>query len=168
MRKNWWMSALVAVSLATVGVGCGGETEGSVDPSAPRSLISNYDDMTVVGEVDDNGVVTATARNASGHALLVLRVAGHRMEIAPSPGAPLAPWAGDVPPEVLAKNDLADWNLFASAYADGLRPEASRAGGITPQMLTAGTEGQMCIAAGGTTLQCAYWLYCRKHWCPLW
>ena len=46
--------------------------------------------------------------------------------------------------------------------------EGMLARGVTPQMISAGTDGQMCIAAGGTAMQCAYYLYCSRHWCPFW
>ena len=172
MRTNVFGLASVmsfAVAVTTLGVGCGGATtEGDVAPHA-ESVTTSYDKLTVVTERDARGVISATPKNAAGEAILVLRVEGDHIEIAPR-ASTLAPWSGSVPVDVAQANELTDWSYLAYAYAAGLRPEARAdgQGGIAPQMISAGTDGQMCIAAGGTTAQCAYWLYCSRHWCPLW
>lgn len=171
MRTNIFGLAQVvfAVAVTSLGVGCGGATDGSV-ATQEGTLTTTYDKLTVVAEMDERGVVRAAPQNADGETLLVLRVAGDRMEIEPRAGSTLAPWSGTIPAGVVQKNELSDWSYLAYAYASGLKPEprAATEGGVTPQMISAGTDGQMCIAAGGTAMQCAYYLYCSRHWCPFW
>jgi hypothetical protein len=160
-------SVLVALSLSSVIAGCAVETEPVA--SEGQALTSIYDGVTVVGERDGEGNVRAEPKNDRGESLLVLRVEGDRLTIEPRADQTVAPWSGTVPADVVTTNGLGDWSYLAYAYAQRVSPlEANGSGEIRPQMMSAGTDGQMCIAAGGTTMQCTYWLYCRKNWCPFW
>lgn len=171
MRTNVFglVSVMFAVSVTSL-VGCGGATTDEGVAVQHETLTTTYDKLTVVAEMNETGVVTATSKNTAGEALMVLRVVGDHIEITPRGASPLAPWSGTVPADALAENGLSDWSILAYAYASGFRPEVREGGqgGVAPQMISAGTDGTMCIAAGGTATQCAYWLYCSRHWCPFW
>lgn len=164
------VSLAVALVSASLAVGCAADP--AAEPgssSAPQALTSEFDGVSVVAESDARGVVHATPMNERGEPILVLTVEGDRLTIEPRADRSLAPWSGPVPAEARAAGDLADFSFIAYAYSARLSPAAppSTPGAVRPQM-QAGTDGQMCIAAGGTAMECAYWLYCRKHWCPLW
>jgi len=186
VHKGWFASMVVTFVVSSFGAGCAvASSEEGDAPAAPaasargaQALTSDYDGVTVVGERDAAGIVRAEARNAKGEALLVLRVEGERLVIDPRSDRSLAPWSGAVPAAATASNELSDWNYLAYAYSQRLSPapaggardtgDTAQAGAVQPQMMSAGTDGQMCIAAGGTAAECAYWLYCRRHWCPFW
>lgn len=162
-------SVLLVATLASFTVGCAAEAEPEPVEYAAQSLTTDYDGVTVVAERDAAGRVRVEPKNARGEVALVMTVEGGTLAIEPRAGATVRPWSGPVPSSASAKNHLEDWSFLAYAYAEGFSTPGSpsAATGIRPQM-AAGTDGQMCIAAGGTAMECAYYLYCRRHWCPFW
>jgi hypothetical protein len=66
--------------------------------------------------------------------------------------------------------ELEGWTYVAYAYSQHIAAPSSRGadGQVRPQMMSAGRDGDMCIAAGSTVMECAYWRYCSKNWCPFW
>jgi hypothetical protein len=162
-------SVLLVATLASFTVGCAADAEPEPVESVARSLTTDYEGVKVVAERDAAGRVRVEPKNARGEAALVMTVEGGTLTIEPGAGATVRPWSGPVPASASAENHLEDWSFVAYAYAEGFSsPGApSATTGIRPQM-AAGTDGQMCIAAGGTAMECAYYLYCRRHWCPLW
>lgn len=170
IRNGWFSSMVVTFVVSSFGAGCAVESEAPEAPArGAQALTSDYDGVTVVGERDDAAIVRAEARSAQGDALLLLRVEGDRLVIEPRGDRSLPPWSGAIPAEATARNELSDWNYLAYAYSQRLAPPtAGEAGAVQPRMISAGTDGQMCIAAGGTAAECAYWLYCSRHWCPFW
>lgn len=170
IENGWFASVVITLVVSSFAAGCAVESEASEAPAhGAQALTSDYDGVTVVGERDDGGSVRAEARSATGETLLVLRVEGDRLVIDPRADRSLSPWSGAIPADAKAHNELSDWNYLAYAYSQRLAPsKAGEAGGVQPRMMSAGTDGQMCIAAGGTAAECAYWLYCSRHWCPFW
>ena len=167
---NKIQAVCVLLACGAAAMGCAVESEAPAVAQTAQELTSTYDGISVVGVRDADGTVRVEPRGARGEALLTLRVRGDRMEIEPHDGS-LAPWSGSVPVDVATANDLTDWNYLAYVYAQhvALPSAPSEVGGqLHPSMMSAGTNGQMCIAAGGSAMECAAWLYCSKHWCPFW
>jgi hypothetical protein len=165
--------AFVAGAVATVAmVGCSAPVDAppSGTTTAPQHLVLAYDGTTVVSDQAADGSIRVEPKNANGEALMALVVRGDRVEVEPLGDRTLAPWSGTIPADA-GKQELEDWSYRAYAYSQHVEAPKlpiSDQGGVKPQMQSAGTDGQMCIAAGGTAFECAYWLYCRRHWCLGW
>ena len=165
--------AFVAGAVVTVAmVGCSAPVEAppAGTTTTPQHLVLAYDGTTVVSDQAADGSIRVEPKNANGEALMALVVRGDRIVIEPLGDRSLAPWSGTVPAGA-STTELEDWSFLAYAYSQHVEApklESREQGGVKPQMQQAGTDGQMCIAAGGTALECATWLYCRAHWCPFW
>lgn len=165
------MFAFVAGAVATVAmVGCAAPTEAPPTSAGEQHLVLAYDGVTVVSDQAVDGSIRVEPKNANGEATMALVVRGDRIAIEPLADRSLAPWSGMIPADART-SQLEDWSYIAYAYSQHVeapKPATREPFGVKPQMQRAGTDGQMCIAAGGTAMECAYWLYCSKHWCPFW
>lgn len=165
------MFAFVAGAVATVAmVGCSAPTEAPPTSAGEQHLVLAYDGVAVVSDQAVDGSIRVEPKNANGEATMALEVRGDRITIEPLADRSLSPWSGAIPADAKT-SQLEDWSYIAYAYSQHVeapRPATRELGGVKPQMMSAGTDGQMCIAAGGTAMECAYWLYCSKHWCPFW
>jgi hypothetical protein len=161
--------AVVALAAAALfAVGCAGETNEEAAPSALQET-RVYDGVTVVGEQAADGSIRIEPKSPSGAPLMSLVVHGDLVEVQPIADVKLAPWTGTIPATAHV-GGLAYWSYVAYAYSQGIKaPRHSTPGGeLSPRMMSAGTDGAMCIAAGSTAMECAYWRYCRSNWCPFW
>lgn len=146
--------ALLACSLAAGSFGCAAGPE----TGSTANLTSSFDAGSVDGERRADGEVTATAKDANGDALLVLTVRDDRVEILPLGDRSLTPRTIVLPRDASnTTTTLEDWNFYAYAYSQHVVSVDASANttGIRPQQRITGAS---CIAAGGTAMQCWYYI----------
>jgi hypothetical protein len=160
--KNLLACASLAGVLAIGTMGCAVDAadDNASTASTTQKLTSSFDGATVDGEAHADGSITSAVKNANGEALLVLTVRGDSVQIDPIGDRSFAARTIVVPTDAnaTASNTLASWNFYAYAYSQRISGEAAPAleqPGTKPQMRITGAS---CIAAGGSAMQCWYYL----------
>ena len=157
--RNLLGCAFVVGALAMGSMGCAAEAgdESRATASLSDTLTSSYGDVTVDGKVHADGRITAEARNANGEGLVRLTVRGDRVQIEPIGDRSLAARTITVPGDANAKNTLESWNFYAYAYSQHIASGDAVASDHTGTRPLQRISGVGCIAAGGTAMEC--WFY---------
>lgn len=157
--------------LAFVGAFGGASLGCAVDASAPdvatseQALRSSFDGTVVDGVRAPDGAVRSTVLGPDGQVVVVLDVRGDRL-VVERRDRTSSPLSFGVPADAQG-NGLEDWNLVAYGFSRGTSTPSDPSS-VRLSRMSEGTDGQKCIAAGGTWAECTMWLYCRTHWCPFW
>jgi hypothetical protein len=158
--KNLLACVSLAGALALGSTGCAADAaeESASTASTSQKLTSSFDGATVDGEVHADGSITSEVKNEKGEALLSLTVRGDRVQVDPIGDRSFAARTITAPADTNADNTLASWNFYAYAYSQRVSGQAAPAfgqAGTKPQQRITGSS---CIAAGGTAMECWYYL----------
>jgi hypothetical protein len=140
---------------------------GAEDPAGPLGqgevLTTSYDGTNVVGQRYEDGSIRVEPLDAQGRALMALTLRGSHLEIEPLADQTLARQTVDLSSPSATSYGLKEWNTIAYGYSKKFAKQSE--GGVSTKQMSAGRNGDMCIAAGSTLAECWYYHFCNGF-CP--